>query len=596
MDFDDVLKDVGSFGPYQKIIICFVLLPAALPCAFHAYSQLFIAATPRHWCRIPELEPWLRDYMDLVLNLSIPIISEQQQFLDYASCEMYKRNYSDIVRYLEYRTPYELQNDKVWHIGSPKKSETEKCQHGWHYDRSQYPSTVVAEVDMWGRRPSFYAYLLLEVVACAASAFAWDFNSWLGLRFVVGLTVPAILASPYVLAIEMVDPEKRVFCTIVSNIAYSCGLVLLAGVVYLIRDWRYLSLAVSLPLLLLFSCFFVLPESPRWLLAVNQPERAAKILKSMARVNGVPLPSNFANTLAERFQKSQSIKSADSSSSTFGLLDLFRTKNMRHKTLIITLIWFANTSVYVGLSYYAPALGGDEIWNFFLAGVVELPTYLLLWPGLSYFGRRWILCISMLMGGVACVATFLYSQEANVMLILYCIGKMGISSAFVVLPLLASEIYPTVVRGLGMSFSSVIAMIGPIIIPIINHMGQQMLVLPLIVMGVLLIVGGLASLFLPETKGKNLPQTIAEGYLSLGYYPPVLLQILKKSVSACSVSSPDTDNAILIGVVDKSVIAQAGLSLGAVNINAHKFDKIKMIIIMGLVKCDGGDFSLRMCC
>lgn len=37
MDFDEVLKEVGAFGLYQKIIICSVLLPAALPCAFHAY-------------------------------------------------------------------------------------------------------------------------------------------------------------------------------------------------------------------------------------------------------------------------------------------------------------------------------------------------------------------------------------------------------------------------------------------------------------------------------------------------------------------------------------------------------------------------------
>lgn len=37
MDFDELLKEVGAFGLYQKIIICSVLLPAALPCAFHAY-------------------------------------------------------------------------------------------------------------------------------------------------------------------------------------------------------------------------------------------------------------------------------------------------------------------------------------------------------------------------------------------------------------------------------------------------------------------------------------------------------------------------------------------------------------------------------
>lgn len=137
--------------------------------------------------------------------------------------------------------------------------------------------------DYYGRKPSFYIYLMFEILSCAASSLTWNFTSWLVLRFMVGLTVPAILASPYVLAIELVGPTHRVFCTIVSNIAYSIGLTLLAGIVYMVRDWRMLSLTVSLPLLVLFGCYFTMPESPRWLIATHKFERAAKVMKSIAR-------------------------------------------------------------------------------------------------------------------------------------------------------------------------------------------------------------------------------------------------------------------------------------------------------------------------
>uniref|UniRef100_A0A336K0U7 CSON011316 protein n=1 Tax=Culicoides sonorensis TaxID=179676 RepID=A0A336K0U7_CULSO len=536
MDFDSVLPDVGSFGLYQKAVICLVLLPALIPCAFHAYSQLFIAANPNHWCHIPELETWANDpvFTDFIKDISIPLELRDGK-LRHKQCQMYTRNYTQIREMLLQRTPLNYVKSSI-----EQTNLTTQCSNGWNYDKSVFSSTVITEwnlvcdkdyyatlalvlfgvgglignyifgymQDSWGRRPSFYTYLVIEVTACALSAIAQNFIIWLALRMIVGLTVPAILASPYVLAIELVGPDKRSFCTLISNIAYSIGLVLLSGVVYCVRSWRLLSLAVSIPLLFLLTCFHVLPESPRWLVAIGDYRRAAKIMKKIARVNKKTLPSNYEDILRLKMEKPSQIVTHKQ---LYGISDLFSTKNIFQKTLIITFIWFANTSVYVGLSYYAPALGGDEIYNFFLAGAVELPTYFVLWPSMHYFGRRWVLCVSMIVGGSACLATFLSQHDKSITLLLYCIGKMGISSAFVVLPLAASELYPTVVRGLGMSFSSVIGMIGPILIPIINHMGSDMMVLPLLIMGALLTLGGVVSLLLPETIGQPLPQTIDDG-------------------------------------------------------------------------------------
>ncbi|CAH1397733.1 unnamed protein product [Nezara viridula] len=195
--------------------------------------------------------------------------------------------------------------------------------------------------------------------------------------------------------------------TVLTNIAYSLGLVALAVVAYLVRDWRQLALATSVPFLTFFLYWWVLPESPRWLLARGRFDEAEKVLNTMARVNGRCLNPNFILDMKRKYQVERFSKEKCSEERSYGVMDLFRTPNLRRKTIIITFIWFTNTSVYVGLSYYAALLGGDEFLNFLLAGAVELPTYLVLWPSVEKLGRRWTLCISMLIGGVACLATLL---------------------------------------------------------------------------------------------------------------------------------------------------------------------------------------------
>ncbi|XP_072947165.1 beta-alanine transporter [Epargyreus clarus] len=531
MDFDAILEDVGAFGMYQKLVINLILLPAVIPCGFHAYAQLFMAAEVKHWCRIPELE---NTDVEIAKNLSIPLDLRNGN-LEYSQCSMYNYNYSEILR-----TYQNLENA----IGNETTPEIIPCTHGWVYDKTVYSDTVTTEwnlvcsrdfyptlalvllavggiignyifgylQDTFGRKPSFFIYLLIESIFGVATAFAQNYVIWVIYRIGVGFTVPAIMATPYVLAIELVGPRYRTLCTILSNIAYSMGLILLAGVVYLVRDWRHLALTTTLPFLIFFTYLWPMPESPRWLLARGQFEKAEVILKNMARINGKSLPANYMVHLRRKYESDRlKLNLEKERSRKYGILDLFKTPNLRKKTIIITFIWFTNTSVYVGLSYYAPVLGGDEFLNFFLAGIVELPTYLFLWPSMERLGRRWTLCMSMVVGGIACLTTFLVQHETNVTLALYCVGKMGISSSFVVLPLMASELYPTVVRGLGMSLSSVLGMLGPIFIPLVNYLGSDIMVLPLIIMGALLVAGGIASLLLPETLNQHLPQTLEDG-------------------------------------------------------------------------------------
>uniref|UniRef100_A0A1B6M3U2 Major facilitator superfamily (MFS) profile domain-containing protein n=1 Tax=Graphocephala atropunctata TaxID=36148 RepID=A0A1B6M3U2_9HEMI len=195
-----------------------------------------------------------------------------------------------------------------------------------------------------------------------------------------------------------------------------------------------------------------------------------------------------------------------------GVGALFKTPNMRLKTILITLNWFANEMVYVGLSYYGPALGSDQYLSFLLSSLVEIPSYLACWVVMDRWGRRWPLSISMILSGISCIITVLLPPEAvTETLVLFLLSKFAISASFLIIYPFTGELYPTQLRGVGIGFSAYISGLGLIIIPFITYLGSEHLVLPLVIMGVVAVVVGLTNLRLPETLHHRLPQTIDEG-------------------------------------------------------------------------------------
>lgn len=66
--------------------------------------------------------------------------------------------------------------------------------------------------------------------------------------------------------------------------------------------------------------------------------------------------------------------------------------------------------VYVGLSYYGPALGSDEYLSFLLSALVEVPSYLVCWLLMDKCGRRWPLSIAMCISGITSLFTVLLPE------------------------------------------------------------------------------------------------------------------------------------------------------------------------------------------
>ena len=58
VDFDAILPYVGEMGRYQLGLYLLMCIPATLPAAFLAFNQVFLSATPTHWCKEPHLQSY----------------------------------------------------------------------------------------------------------------------------------------------------------------------------------------------------------------------------------------------------------------------------------------------------------------------------------------------------------------------------------------------------------------------------------------------------------------------------------------------------------------------------------------------------------
>ncbi|KAM9373379.1 organic cation/carnitine transporter 2-like isoform 2-T2 [Phaethornis superciliosus] len=552
-DYEEVTAFLGEWGRFQRLVF-FLLSASIVPNGFNGLSIVFLAGTPEHRCAVPRganlSGEWRNASIPLELRAGRPVPSR---------CRRYRLAHIANLSALGLRPGSDVE------LGS---LEQEPCLDGWEYSRDVYSSTIVTEVkegnrgrkkscllikrlccflspqwnlvcdndwkgplstslffvgvligsfasgqlsDKFGRKKVLFATLAMQTGFSFIQIFSTNWEMFSVLFVLVGMGQISNYVAAFVLGTEILGKSVRVlFCTLGVCIFYALGYMLLPLFAYFIRDWRMLLLALTLPGLLFIPLWWVIPESPRWLISQGRFQEAEDIIRKAAKTNGVPAPDVILDPSELQDLDSQKQQS-------YTILDLMRTRNILTITIMSVLLWMIISVGYFGLSLDTPNLHGDVYMNCFLSAVIEVPAYTISWLLLRNLPRRYSMAAALFLGG--CVLLFIQlvpSHLRALSIFLVMLGKFGITSAFSMVYVYTAELYPTVVRNMGVGASSMASRLGSILSPYFVYLGAYDRFLPYILMGSLTVLSGILTLFLPESYGMPLPDTIDQMLLVKG--------------------------------------------------------------------------------
>jgi len=426
-------------------------------------------------------------------------------------------------------------------------SEVLACPNGWVGDTKLFSSTATIDLgmvcqDQWkksfaqslymagmlvgsflfgtmadwkGRRPTLAIsclFLAVSGTVCATlPASANMFPAFATLRFLAGMGHVGTFMMAFQLAVEYTGREKQALTGCLIEIPFASG-GLLVGILSWagIRNWRWLMGILSAPAALLSLLYFIIPESPRWLLAKGKIEELERDVKKTAKINKTFYPSDIFDAKHEIQENKDCVGKAT-------LRDLFRPMTICGRTLVMFYNWLVTTMCFYGLTMVASDIGDNVFLNFSLVLGIELPAILFATYGLDKFGRKPLLAYSQILAGVTLIAAgLLINYDPLIPTILSLIGKFGSTSSFAIVFVYTAEMFPTEIRSSAVGSSSTCARVGGILAPQVANLAVYWITLPFYLMGASSLVGGIMILInLPETLGEPLPETMAEA-LNLG--------------------------------------------------------------------------------
>ncbi|VDP85031.1 unnamed protein product [Echinostoma caproni] len=225
----------------------------------------------------------------------------------------------------------------------------------------------------FGLKHALITFSLTELVSSALSSASHAFWLYTILRFFVSVGSHGKLSSFNIILLEMTTPKYRSVMNTLYLLGFNCvSRGLITWFAYMLRNWRWLNLAATIQCVFSLAYFWLIPESPRWLLAQDRPVDALDLLKRGRKINqrfrSKREESERLNRLWEQYTQAKLLTDS-ATDNTEGSTEqatvkrkpndvvaiigkMFSSKKRTKNTLLSMLLFFLFSSIFIGLMLY----------------------------------------------------------------------------------------------------------------------------------------------------------------------------------------------------------------------------------------------------
>ncbi|EDV43370.1 uncharacterized protein Dana_GF16557 [Drosophila ananassae] len=497
MDLENVLDKCGSFGPYQ-ILMLGLFGYTNIVSSLHYFSQTLISFTPPFRCSLSTA-----DFSENITSLEACTFTLNDSQVSKCNSWQYEReeNYESITTELNWVCDEAFNlavGQSFFFVGSVMGS----IFFGYLADRI-------------GRLPACVLTTLTGAAGDFLTSFVSDLPWFSFARFVSGLSLDTQYVLMYILSFEYLSPKHRTFgLNIILALFYCFGLMISPWIAIWLGSWRKYLWATSLPALGMLIYPFCLHESVEWLVTKGKFDKAAKNLRSIAKMNG----RKVDDAVFDEFIKYYTLKlKSDQKTNKDTFMGMLKTPRLRRFTITLLIKSVIITMAFDILNRNVEGVGTSPFKLFSYTGFCYLPAGLSLILFQNRIGRKGMAFASLFGGAIITAVTgylvgTLDATEYSLLLaFMVGLGRFGGSVAYDAEAQYAAEIIPTSVRGRGVANIHVIGYGFGFFSSYIIYLGTIYKPLPSFLLSVLLFIGAGLCLTLPETLNKKLPQTLEEG-------------------------------------------------------------------------------------